>query len=180
MTSEFRCNLFLEFYKGVRGKFYFFYFFEIWKVKIEIMKEKQGDLLLFYFCFTFFASKSRCCVFFLCTPKAKTWISATRTSQFSKLQIFAKSAIFEISIREMTTSILESADSDEMNSSLRGTQNKRNAHLGVILESLIFSEIQNRKNSGIFQICGISRYPHDRPCVTLWEAYMICIKILYF
>ena len=32
------------------------------------MKEKQGDLLLFYFFFTFLASKWRCCVFF-CVPR---------------------------------------------------------------------------------------------------------------
>ena len=80
----------------------------------------------------------------------------------------------------MTTSSLESADSDEMNFSLRGTQNKRNAGLGVILESLTFSEIENGQNSGIFQICGISRYPYQRPCVTLWDAYIIRLKILYF
>ena len=62
----------------------------------------------------------------------------------------------------------------------RGTQNKRNAYIGVILESLIFSEIQNRENSGIFSNCGISRYPHHRPCVTLSEVYVILLKFLYF
>ena len=87
--------------------------------------------------------------------------SRTRTSQFSKLQIFAKSAIFEISIREMTTSILESADSDEMNSSLRGTQNKRNAHLGVILESLIFQKFKIAKITGFFKIPEF----HDIPII---------------
>ena len=62
----------------------------------------------------------------------------------------------------------------------RGTQNKRNAGLGVILESLIFSEIQNGENSGIFQNSGISRYPHHRPCVTLSYVYVIRLKFLYF
>ena len=69
---------------------------------------------------------------------------------FQNSEKIFKSAILQISRWRITISIIENADSDKMNSSLRGVQNKRNANLGVILESLIFSEIQNRENSGIF------------------------------
>ena len=48
----------------------------------------------------------------------------------------------------------------------RGTQNKRNAYIEVILVILIFQKFEMAKMAGFFKIGGISRYPHDRPCVT--------------
>ena len=66
----------------------------------------------------------------------------------------------------------------------RGTQNKRNAYIVVILESLIFSEIQNRENSGIFSnLRNFTISPSSPVCDTmrsLYDLYENFVLLIFF